>query len=61
MERYKIKEDSNVVDIVLWYFPEMDNDDIEWVLGCKTCFPFGGMEDVEKGVYLYYIETKIWK
>lgn len=60
MERYNVSEGSDIVDVVLWYFPEMDNEDVEWVMYNRTSFPFGEMVDWEKGVYLYWLEMRLF-
>lgn len=50
-------------ELVLMYFPEMDDEDVEWVLWNKTMYPFGSLEEMDKDLSKYYKQLKvnIWK
>lgn len=46
-------------DLVRCYFPEMDEEDVDWVLWNKTMFPFGGIDDMNDDIYEYYVERRL--
>lgn len=54
-----IEDDMMPDDIVRWYFPEMDEDDVDWVLFNKTVWPYGSLGNINDGVYEYYIERRL--
>lgn len=59
MRKLDVIEDGMMPDdIVRWYFPEMDEDDVDWVLFNKTVWPYGSLWDINDGVYEYYLVNR---
>ena len=60
MRKIEIEEWMMPDDLVRYYFPEMDEDDVDWVLMNKTRWPFGSIEDIGDDVYDYYVERRCY-
>lgn len=57
--KLELLEDMMPQDLVMYYFPTADDDDIDWILINKTCFPYGSIEKINYGIYVHYLETRI--
>lgn len=50
--------DISPQDIVLYYMPEMDEEDVDWVLWNKTSWPFQPLEGIHEDIYKWYLSKK---
>lgn len=57
MEKLILKGES-ADEIVRYYFPEIDDEDIDWILLDNTVFPFGDLEWIAEEIYEYYLKNK---
>ena len=57
MEKIKLKGQS-ADEVVKYYFPEVDDEDIDWILFENTIFPFGDIEWIAEEIYEYYLNNK---
>jgi len=44
-------------ELVLYYFPTADEEDIDWILWNRTCFPFGPIEKINDSIYEWYLKS----
>jgi len=47
------------IEVVLYYFPEMDEEDVDWILWNKTSWPYQPLEGIMEDVYKYYLNSKV--
>jgi hypothetical protein len=45
-------------DLVLRYFPEMEEEDVDWVLFNKTMYPFGSIDEIDSDLSKYSKQLK---
>lgn len=45
-------------EIVLYYFPTADNEEIDWILWNKSLFPFDSLEKMNEDIYEWYLKSK---
>lgn len=57
MEKLVLKEHTPD-EIVRYYFPEIDDEDIDWILLDNTAFPFADIEWIAEEIYEYYLKNK---
>lgn len=50
--------DMSPIEVVLYYFPEMDEEDVDWILWNKTSWPYQPLEGIMEDVYKYYLKSK---
>jgi hypothetical protein len=50
--------DISPQDIVLYYMPDMDEEDVDWVLWNKTSWPFQPLEGIHEDIYKWYLSKK---
>lgn len=57
MEKLVLKEHSPD-EIVRYYFHEIDDEYIDWILVYNTGFPFADIEWIAEEIYEYYLNNK---
>ena len=45
-------------EIVRYYFPEKDDEDIDWIIWENTGWPFADIEWIAEEIYEYYLKNK---
>jgi hypothetical protein len=45
-------------DIVLYYFSEYDEEDVDWLLYNHSSWPWGTLEWINEEIYTYYLKNK---
>jgi hypothetical protein len=57
MQKLTLIEDIMPHEIVLYYFPTADEEDIDWILWNKSCFPYGPIEKINDSIYEWYLKS----
>lgn len=58
MDKLTLIEDINPGDLVKYYMPEMDDDEVDWILWNKSCFPYGPISKINDMIYEYYLKIR---
>lgn len=58
MQKLTLLEDIMPDEIVRYYFPTADEEDVDFILWNKTIFPYGPIEKINDGIYEYYLKSK---
>lgn len=58
MNKLTLIEDISPEELVRYYLPESDDEDVDWILWNKTCFPYGPISKINDMVYDYYLKVK---
>ena len=58
MQKLTLIEDMMPHELVLYYFPKADEEDIDWILWNKTSWPFGVNEVINNDIYKWYLKSK---
>lgn len=58
MQKLTLLEDIMPHEIVLYYFPTADDEDIDYILFIKTSFPWGPIERINEDIYEWYLKSK---
>lgn len=45
-------------ELVLYYFPTADDEEIDWILWNKSLFPFDSLEKMNEDIYEWYLKSK---
>lgn len=45
-------------EVILYYFPEADDEDIDYVLWNHTRWPYGPIVSIADEVYKYYLNNR---
>jgi hypothetical protein len=59
MQKLTLIEDMMPHEIVLYYFPTADEEDIDWILWEKSLFPFDSLEKINDSIYEWYLKSKV--
>lgn len=59
MQKLTLLEDIMPDEIVRYYFPTADEEDVDWILFNKTTWPFGPIERINEGIYEWYLKSKV--
>ena len=57
MQKLTLIEDIMPHELVLYYFPKADENDIDWILWNKTIFPYGPIEKINDSIYEWYLKN----
>lgn len=57
MQKLTLIEDMMPHELVLYYFPTADEEDIDWILWNKTMFPFNGIDEMNDSIYEWYLKS----
>lgn len=58
MQKLTLIEDISPEELVRYYLPESDDEDIDYILWEHTIWPYGPMSKINDGVYDYYLKNK---
>lgn len=58
MQKLTLLEDIMPDEIVRYYFPTADEEDVDWILFNKTTWPFGNNEIINNNIYDWYLKSK---
>ena len=58
MNKLTLLEDIMPDEIVRYYFPTADEEDVDFILWNHSCFPYGPIEKINDGIYEYYLKSK---
>ena len=58
MQKLTLIEDISPEELVRYYLPESDDEDVDWILWNKTCFPYGPISKINDMVYTHYLKIK---
>lgn len=59
MQKLTLLEDIMPDEVVRYYFPTADEEDVDWILFNKTTWPFGSIERINEGIYEWYLKSKV--
>lgn len=59
MEKLVLIEDINPDDLVRYYFPMVDDEDVDWILWNVTCFPYGPIGRINDMIYEWYLKSRV--
>lgn len=59
MQKLTLIEDMMPDEVVRYYFPTADDEDVDWILWNKTSFPFGALEKINDSIYEWYLKSKV--
>ena len=59
MQKLTLLEDMQPHELVLYYFPTADDEDIDWILWNSTCWPYGPIERINDNIYEWYLKSKV--
>jgi len=57
MNKLTLLEDIMPHEIVLYYFPTADDEDINWILWNQTTFPFETIKGMNDDIYEWYLKS----
>lgn len=57
MQKLTFVEDITPDDLVRYYFPTADEEDVDFILWEKTSFPWGPIERINEDVYQWYLKS----
>jgi hypothetical protein len=57
MQKLTLIEDMMPHEIVLYYFPKADEEDIDFILWNKSPFPYGPIERINDDIYEWYLKS----
>lgn len=57
MQKLELLEDIMPDELVRYYFPTADEDEVDWILFEKTSWPYGPIERINEGVYEWYLKS----
>lgn len=58
MQKLVLIEDIMPHELVLYYFPEADDEDVDWILWNKSSFPYGPIGRINDGIYEWYLKNR---
>ena len=59
MNKLTLLEDIMTDEIVRYYFPTADEEDVDFILWNHSSFPYGPIEKINDGIYEYYLKSKV--
>ena len=59
MNKLTLLEDIMPDEIVIYYFPTADEEDVDFILWNHSSFPYGPIEKINDGIYEYYLKSKV--
>lgn len=59
MQKLVLIEDIMPHELVLYYFPEADDEDVDWILWNHSSFPYGPIGRINDGIYEWYLKSKV--
>ena len=59
MNKLTLLEDIMPDEIVMYYFPTADEEDVDFILWNHSSFPYGPIEKINDGIYEYYLKSKV--
>ena len=59
MQKLTLLEDIMPDEVVRYYFPTADEEDVDWILFNMTTWPFGSIERINEGIYEWYLKSKV--
>lgn len=57
MQKLTLIEDMMPHELVLYYFPTADDEDVDFILWNRTSFPFGPIENINDSIYEWYLKS----
>ena len=59
MDKLTLIEDMMPQEIVLYYFPKIDDEEIDFMLWNYTTFPYGPISRINDDVYEWYLKNNL--